>query len=267
MFKRISKVIRSKINNVVRYWPFFSTIVKKDFKIRYAQSYLGMTWLIFEPLLLVLTISYIFTVIGRKARGGHPFPVFFYSGLLAWNYFITTLNQGTSAFITDANLLKKIYFPKEISIFKNIAIHFIDFLFANVAFLVIMIIYKYTPNWNYLYLPILLILETLFVYSLTLLFASINVYVRDIKIIVSTLCRVWFWFTPIIFHYPFSGRTKIIYYVNPMAGIINNFRWIILDNQPPVIEQLYSIFIFTSVLLVISTLVFKKLEREFVDVL
>jgi lipopolysaccharide transport system permease protein len=267
MFKRIGRAIKNKVKNIVKYWPFFSTIVKKDFKIRYAQSYLGMTWLIFEPLLLVLTLSYIFTLIGRKARGGHPFPMFFYSGLLVWNYFIKTLNQGTSAFINDANLIKKIYFPKEISIFKNIAVNFIDYLFANVAFVVIMVIYKYTPNWNYLYLPLLLILETLFVYSLTLLLASINVYVRDIKIIVNALSRIWFWFTPIIFHYPFSGRTKIIYYANPMSGIVNNFREVILSNKPPIIEQLYSAFIFTTVLLIISTIVFKKLEREFVDVL
>lgn len=259
--------LRKKIANALKYRHFFSTIVIKEFKVRYAQSYLGMSWLVFEPLLLVLTLSYIFTLIGRKARGGHPFPMFFYSGLLSWNFFISTFVQGANAFIKDAALIKKVYFPREISVLKTVTVNFIDYLFANIAFIVIMIIYNYSPNWYYLYIPVLLCLQALFAYGIALFFASISVYVRDIRIIVTTLSKVWFWFTPIIFHYPFEGRTKILYYVNPMAGIISNFRTVILDASPPIFKQLYSICAATVLLLIVSATVFKHLEKEFVDVL
>ena len=259
--------VKRKIKNIFRYRHFIATIIKKEFKIRYAQSYLGMSWLVLEPFFLVMTLSYIFTVIGRTARGGHPFPLFFYSGLLPWRYFVSCLTQGTSAFISDAALIKKIYFPREISLLKTIGVCLVDYLFANVAFIVLLIIFKYPPNWNYLYIPVLLILETVFVYSLTLFTASISVFVRDVRIVVNTLSSIWFWLTPIIFHYPFSGRTKILYYVNPMAGIISNFRSTILDNQAPVIEQLYSVFCYIVVFSLAGWLVFKKLEKEFVDVL
>lgn len=251
----------------MRYRHFIFTIVVKEFKVRYAQSYLGMAWLVLEPLLLVLTLSYIFVLIGRIASGGHPFPVFFYSGLLSWNYFLGSFTEGTNSFIRDAALIKKIYYPREISIIKTIAVHFIDFLFANIAFIIILIVYKYTPNWNYFYLIVLLILQTTFVYSLSLLTATISVYIKDIQILVNTIAKLWFWFTPIIFHYPFSGRTKILYFVNPMAGIISNYRVIILDNNPIYIEQLYSIFGYIFILTILSSLLFKRFKKGFVDVL
>lgn len=258
---------KRKIKNIFKYRHFIATIIKKEFKVRYAQSYLGLTWLVLEPLLLVMTLSYIFSVIGRTSRGGHPFSLFFYSGLLPWQYFTKCFTTGTSAFINDADLIKKIYYPREISIVKNIAVSFIDYLFANVAFIILLMIHKYPPNWNYFYIPILLILETLFAYSITLLTASISVFIKDIIIIVNTLTNVWFFLTPILFHYPFSGRTKILYYVNPMSGIISNFRITILENKAPVIEQLYSILGYTLVFMITGLLVFKKLEKEFVDVL
>lgn len=259
--------LKYKIKNALKYRPFIATIIKKEFKIRYSQSYLGMAWLVFEPFFLVMTLSYIFTAIGRTSRGGHPFPLFFYSGLLPWQYFISSFTKGTNAFIQDADLIKKIYYPREISLIKNIGVSFIDYLFANVAFIVLLIIFRYPPNCNYFFIPILLILETVFAYSITLFTASISVFVRDLRIIVNTLSRLWFWVTPVIFQYPFSGPTKILYYINPMSGIISNFRRIILDNKAPVIEQLYSICGYIIIFAIAGWLVFKRLEKEFVDVL
>jgi len=260
-------MIKQKFKNFLRYRYFITTVIGKEFKVRYAQSYLGMAWLVLEPLFLVMTLSYIFTVIGRTSGGGHPFPLFFFSGLLPWNYFIRCFNSGTNSFIFDADLIKKIYYPREISIFKHIGVGFIDYLFANVSFIVLLIVFNYSINWYYLYIPVLLLLETVFLYCITLLTASLNVYVRDVGIIVNTLSGIWFWFTPIIFHYPFSGRSKILYYINPMAGIISNFRTIILENQAPIFVQLYSIVGYTIVFALIGWVAFHKLEKEFVDVL
>ena len=265
--KLLNNPLFTKLQHAYNYRHFFITIVKKEFKVRYAQSYLGITWIVLEPLFLVLTLSFIFTAIGRKAPGGHPFALYFYSGLLPWNYFISSFVQGTNVFVKDANLIKKIFYPREISVSINVAVNFIDFGFANIAFIVLLIIYQISPNWNYLYLPILLLLQTLFAYSLSLVFGSINVFVRDIGIIVKTLRTLWFWFTPIIFDYPFSGRTKFLYYVNPMAGIIKNYRNIILDNTPPVIQQLLSVTIAIVVFFIVGIIIFKRLEKEFVDVL
>jgi lipopolysaccharide transport system permease protein len=265
--KSLFALIRGKIRNALKYRHFFKTIVFKEFKVRYAQSYLGMLWLVLEPLFMVLTLSYVFAVVGRAARHGHPFPLFFYSGLLPWTFFISSFMTGTNAFIMDKKLITKIYFPREISILKQIAINFIDYLFANVAFIVVLIVYDYTPTWFLLYVPVLLLITTLFVYNLTLFTSSISVFVRDIRIVVQTLGKLWFWFTPVLFWYPFSGQTKILYYVNPMAGVISGFRLSILEGKPPEIAQLYSVFGYTLFFIVAGTLVFKKLEKEFVDVL
>lgn len=265
--RSVFALIRGKIRNAFRYRHFFKTIVFKEFKVRYAQSYLGMLWLVLEPLFMVLTLSYVFAVVGRAARHGHPFPLYFYSGLLPWNFFLGSFLSGTNAFVMDKNLISKVYFPREISILKQVAVNFIDYLFANVAFIVVLLVYDYTPSWHLLYVPVLLLLTGLFVYNLTLFTSSISVFVRDIKIVVQTLGKLWFWFTPILFWYPFSGKTKILYFVNPMAGIISGFRLTILEAQPPNIAQLYSIFGYTLLFIVVGTLVFKRLEKEFVDVL
>ena len=136
-----------------------------------------------------------------------------------------------------------------------------------IGIIVILILYGYSVNWYYLYIPVLLILQSIFVYGLSLLFASMNVFVRDIGIIVNTLRTLWFWVTPIIFQYPYDGKTKILYYINPMTGIIVNYRLIIMDGNPPIFKYLYSIIIASFILIVLSSLVFKRLEKDFVDVL
>src|SRR5690606_5991700 len=121
-------------------------------------------------------------------------------------------------------LLQKIPYPREITILKSWIIYFIEFLFSGIAFLAILALYQHPPNWHWVYLPPLLVLVFFFSIGVMFATASVHVYIRDVGILMRTLSNVWFWFTPIIFDFPFSGMTKILYYINPMVGIVKGFR-------------------------------------------
>jgi lipopolysaccharide transport system permease protein len=257
----------SRIRQLYQYRHFFWSLVTKEFKVRYTQSFLGLSWMVLEPLLLVVTLTTIFTLIDRKGPEGVPFAVFFYSGLLAWNLFSRSFTGGTNAFLSDKGLMQKIPFPREISILKNYSIQFVEFLFANIAFVAVLVWYQVAPNWNWLYLPALLILQLIFILGLTFLTGSLNVYLRDVGVLSKTLASIWFWFSGVIFYFPPEGQTKILYYVNPLTGIISGFRDVILFDRPPVLEHLYSIMIANVIFLTLGYYVFRKLERNFIDVI
>lgn len=259
-------VMKQKLFRLFEYRFFLDVLVKKEFKIRYSQSVLGMSWLIIEPLITVLTFSVIFTLIGRKGPHGAPFPVFFYSGLVIWNFFNSCLTSGVKSFINDQALWTKLDFPRAIIIIKNIVVYCTDMILALIPVVPIFLYYGYFPNIKYLILIPLFGLVAIFGLGIMLLFASLNVYFRDIGILVRTLSTIWFWFTPIIFHFPEEGVIKLLYYINPMAGVVITFRKIILLNEFPEWSYLISILSCSILFFIVGYLSYKRLQRGFADV-
>jgi lipopolysaccharide transport system permease protein len=249
------------------YRHFIKLLVSKEFKKRYSQSFLGLAWAIIEPLILVLTLSVIFTHLGRQGPHGTPFPVFFYSGLLLWNIFSKALSDGPNAFIQDAALLQKTNFPRQACVLRALTTYFVEFLFSSSSFICILIYYGYSPRVEWFYIPLLLIVLLLISYNMIILLASINVYVRDVGILARSLSNIWFWATPIIFIFPDEGLPGMLNYVNPIAGIIANLRNILIFNQP--MNWGYMVAPLTSVviLFILGHFVFKKLRGEFIDVI
>jgi len=261
------EILKYRAMRLHKFKDFLFLSVRKEFKSRYTESALGTLWIMFEPMILVATMSIIFTLLGRHGPEGIAFPVFFYSGILPWNLFATCLTRGTQVFISDRALISKVNFPKEISVFKNQSVFLLDFLFASLTFVVILIIFHVTPNLFYLYLPALIFLQVLLGIGVMFVTATLNVFIRDVGILTRNLATVWFWFTPIIFDYPFSGNTKIIYYLNPMAGIVDGYRKIIIYNQAPIFETLWCALIASPILILIGYVLFIKKEGHFADAL
>lgn len=259
--------MRNKVAQLYAFRHFFWSLVRREFKVRYAQSYLGIAWMVLEPLLLVLTLTIVFRIIGRGDRDGAPFPIFFYSGLLPWNLFKAALTGGSGVFISDKGLLSKFAYPREISILKEWVIYFVEFMLSSLAFFVVLAIYRHPPNPKWLLLPGLLGLVMCFSIGLMMLTASINVYIRDVGILMKALSALWFWFTPIVFDFPYEGMAKPLYYLNPMVGIVKGFRSIIIHDQYPQVNFLYSAMVASVVMLVLGYWTFRKLQRNFVDVI
>lgn len=250
-----------------KYRFFIETLVKTEFKRRYTQSLLGLMWLIFEPLILVLSLSFIFTMVDRQGPFGSPFPAFFYTGVFLWNIFGSSLSSGPGAFIKDKAILSKVNYPREISAFRETCVYFFEFCFSLIPLLGILLFYRITPNANWLFLPVLVVITLLLAYFVTIFLGSMNVYVRDVGILSRSIKTVWFWFTPIIFEFPEGTAAEYLYYINPMAGIIKNVRNIMLFDQPIVFEYLYCSLVWLVGLSFFGMRMFRRLERRFLDVL
>jgi lipopolysaccharide transport system permease protein len=247
------------------YSTFLFALVKKDFKVRYSQSTLGMIWLILEPLIMVVTYSVVFTAIGREGGYGAPFPVFFYSGLLLWQLFSASLTRGVRTFISEKNLWLKISFPRYLLLMKNGLVFTADFLLASIPVIPLFLFFGYSFHISFFLLIPIFLMTLMFSVSVMTVIASINVYVRDIGIVIKTINTVLFWFSGVIFDFPFEGPTKFIFYVNPLAGAIRGFRLIMLTNELPEIESLYSLGIWTISMGLIAMMTYKKLNRGFAD--
>jgi len=254
------------VSDLRRYRYFLYQVIKTKFVVRYAQSFLGVVWVVLEPMLLVVSLSVIFTVIGRRGLPGVPFPLFFYSGVLIWRIFSESLTQGTRTFLEDRSLMKKIDYPRWLSLLSRLSVTFLDFVFANVAFICLLVYYRVQPTVNWLYIPAILGLQLFISFSIMMSFATINVYVRDIGRISGVLSTIWFFFSGIIFYFPYEGKTKLIFFINPIVGIINSYRRIILFGEAPILQQLYCAFAASVVLFTVGVLVYRKYSRNFLDV-
>lgn len=169
--------------------------------------------------------------------------------------------------MADRSLYQKIPFPKEFSVLKVVVMELIDFAFMNSIFVLLLVYYMKVPTIYYLYLPVLILLIVIFTIGLAFLFGTLNVFIRDFGILTGTLSRLWFWATPVIFFFPTEGPTKILYYINPLAGVIYNYRQIIAYDQPPEFLWLTPILVAIVVFFLAGYRIFLKNERYFVDVI
>ncbi len=255
----------ARLTKYAEFREFFGATVLRDLKSQFVNSYLGMAWLLIEPLLLVLSLSAVFILIERPGTDGVPFPIFFYAAVLPWNLVKRCFVNGTQVFRKDSALISKFAFPRELCVFKLVLTEFINFLFASLAFMLLLLYYRWTPGISWLFLLPLVGVQLVFSTGLMLLTGSLFVFVRDVGILVGTLGTLWFWFTPVVFAFPFEGPAKYLYYFNPMAGMIAAYRQIILQNQVPDFSLLVPMLVVAPVLLVLGGLVFHGLEKRFVD--
>jgi ABC-type polysaccharide/polyol phosphate export permease len=234
---------------------------------------LGVFWMVLEPLLLVLTLSGVFTLMGRANISSSlnlndaPFPIFFYSGVLPWTLFTKSLTAGPFTFVQDAGILKKFSFPREILVAKNILLYLIEFGLASLAFGLILLIYGYLPTLVWLWLlPVMGIYISL-CFGLVLISGSLNVYIRDVGRLLVAISPILFWCTPIIYRLTGEGLAQYVLSLNPVAGIIESFRYIIIDNQPPSLDLLFWPSLWAILFVGVGYRCFLKLEKGFVDAL
>lgn len=239
----------------------------REISTRYKQSFLGFFWVIVNPLFQMLIMSFVFSHIIRFSRLGVPYPIFLYAGLLPWIFFTNSLSSSTNTLVSDAALIKKIYFPREILILSTILAKTFDFLITSIVFFLLMFFYHipFTP-YLFLFIPIFL-LQFLFTFAFGLLLSWSNLFYRDIQYLLNLLLTLWFYLTPII--YPvefFPEKYRFIFKFNPMSVFINAYRQVLLGGAFPKWESL-SIGIFVSVIFfIISYRLFKKVEKDFADI-
>lgn len=263
----VAKLIRD-LAKLAQYRDLLYTLSEHRIKVRYKQSVLGMLWAILQPVSLMLMFTFIFSLVAKIPSDGAPYAIFAYSALLPWNYFSSAVSNATSSLVTNTQFVTKVYFPREILPATYVIASFVDFVIASTILLGLMIYYGVPLTIYALYtIPIILIL-TCFAMATSLFLSATQVRFRDIGVAVPLLLQLWLFATPVI--YPLSSvplRFRSIYTLNPMVGVIENFRQVVLHGTAPDIRSLLIAAVLSSVLLFVSYIYFKHIETTMADVI
>jgi len=259
-----------QFRDLISYRELLFSLTKKELKVKYRGSFLGFFWSLLNPILIMLVYSFVFSIVLRQ--GIKEFSVFLLCALLPFNFFSNSVNYGSGSVISNANLVKKIYFPKEIIPLSIVFSNLINFLLELIILFIVLSIFRY-KFYTYLYfLPVVMIVQVFFVSGVSLLVSSLNVLFRDLQHLVSILMMVWFFGTPII--YPLSmvpERFQFIMQINPMAVFATFYRNIFYYVKYPEGFQWPSLWIILICLGItfgtffLGYFVFKKIEPRFAE--
>jgi lipopolysaccharide transport system permease protein len=242
-------------------------------KVRYKQTALGAAWAVLQPLLTMLIFTIFFGRMAGIGSEGVPYPIFSYAGLLPWIFFSHGLGQASNSLVGSANLLKKVYFPRLIVPVAAVLGGLVDFAVSFVVLIGMMFWYGVQPGWGVLLLPFLLLLSAASALGAGLFLAAVNVEFRDVRYVMPFFIQLLLFVTPVI--YPASkvtakleemGLPGWLYGLNPMAGVIQGFRWSLLGsgmNPGPLLAAGTAV---TVLLLVGGLFYFRRMERTFADV-
>lgn len=240
----------------------------RDIKVRYKQTVLGAAWAIIQPFFTMVVFSLFFgrlAGIGQKLEAGMPYPLFVFAALVPWTFFANGLSQAADSLVGSANLIKKVYFPRLTVPLSGVITGLVDFTLAFLVLLGMMAWYHVWPNLAVLWLPALVLLGMVTALGVGLWLSALNVQFRDVRYTLGFLVQVWMFATPIA--YP-SGLLRepwrSIYGINPMAGVVEGFRWALLGASRP------GSMIWVSVAAAVAILVsgafyFRRMERTFAD--
>lgn len=239
----------------------------RDVKVRYKQTLLGAAWAILQPLLTMMIFTIFFGRLAGMPSDNIPYPLFAYAGLLPWTFFSNAVTNSGNSLVGSANLITKIYFPRMIIPGAAVGAGLVDFALAFLVLIGLLIYYGVAIGSNILLLPFLILLITLLSLGIGMWMSALNVKYRDIRYALPFVIQLWMFVSPII--YPASiakGRLRILLTLNPLTGIIENFRASIF-NRPIDWAALGVSTILTIVFLVYSAYTFKRMERSFADVI
>lgn len=242
-------------------------LIWRDVKVRYKQTLLGATWAILQPLLTMLIFTLLFGKLAGIKSEGLPYPIFAYGGLLIWIFFANSVTNSGNSLVSSAHLITKIYFPRMLVPAGAVAAGLVDLALAFSIQIGLMIYYRVHPSWALLMVLPLVVLTTLLALGVGMWLSALNVKYRDIRYAIPFLIQLWMFSSPII--YPVSmlpAKWQWALTLNPLTGIIENFRIALFGNQSFNWKSLAISTVITFVVLVYSSYSFRRMERHFADI-
>lgn len=248
-------------------WVFLMLIIR-DIKLRYKQTLLGVAWVILQPLISALLFAVVFGKLMKVPSGNVPYVVFAFCGLVPWLLFSQSLQRASTCLVNDTRLITKVYFPR---IFVPMSATFgviIDFLISLGLMFGLMALYGIPLTTKLAFLPVASLILLLFSSGVNLLLSASNVYYRDLKHVLPSVIQLWMYASPIVYAGSMiPERYQLIYSLNPLAGVIDAFRWSLLG-QGPFPTYSFSVSVFSSVLMLgVGVFVFRKIEHYFADII
>jgi lipopolysaccharide transport system permease protein len=258
--------------NLRELWQYRELLVFfiwRDLKVRYKQTVLGVVWVILQPVMTMIVMSVVFGKMARIPSEGIPYPIFAYTALLPWTFFSGGLSRAAGSMVSSANLVQKIYFPRLILPIAAVVDGIVDFLLAFIILIGMMVYYNMYPKVSMVWLLIpLLFLSMLAALGIGLWMAAFNVRYRDIRYIVPFMTQFWMYITPVVYPASLVGHSwKMVYSLNPMVGVINGFRWVLLNRGPSPGITIWISVIVSIVAVISGAMYFRRMEKTFADVI
>lgn len=255
-----------EVKELLKYKEMLFNNVRKELRARYKGSILGFFWTFLNPLLQLIVYSIVFSTVMKVSVPNYSYTVFLFVGLVPWNFLSFTLQQSTTIIVSNSNLIKKIYFPRIIIPLTVTLTNLINMLLTFVIVFIALFISKSTISTNYLYLPLIIILQTILVFSLSLFLSSITVYLRDIEHITNVVLMAWMYLSPVIYPSEYiPSRIFRLFKLNPMFFIIESYRDILMFARQPDTFGLLYVLMLSSLLLVFGLLIFDRLQKRFAE--
>jgi lipopolysaccharide transport system permease protein len=256
-----------KLHEVLEYRELLYFLAWRDIKVRYKQTALGAAWAIIQPFFTMLVFSVFFGKLGKIPSDGIPYPIFAYAALVPWTFFAHGLNQSSNSLVAGAQLIKKVYFPRLIVPVASVLSGVVDFILAFIVLLGMMLYYGLTPTANVVWLPALLLLALVTSLGVGLWLSTLNVQYRDVRYAVPFITQFWLFATPIA--YPstlLSEPWRTLYALNPMVGVVEGFRWALLDTDTQPGAMIFVSCLMAIAILVTGAFYFRRMEKTFADV-
>lgn len=250
-----------------RYRELLYFFVWRDIKIRYKQTVLGAAWAILQPVLAMVVFTIFFGRLARVPSDGLPYPVFSMIALVPWTYFASALSASSTSLGAYQHMISKVYFPRLIIPLASAIAPMVDFAIASAILAVLLLWYRIVPGPAVVWLPAFVLLALATAMAVGVWLAALNVRYRDVRYVVPFLVQLWMFATPVV--YPASlvpARWRPLYGLNPMAGVIEGFRWVLAGGPSPGALTFVSAAV-VAVLLAAGLLHFRRVEGTFADVI
>ena len=266
--------------NLFAYRELMIALAWKNIAVRYKQAYLGLAWTILKPLMLMLIFTLIRSFVGIDS-GDIPYPILTFAALMPWIFFQEAASEGVNSVVGNANLIRKIYFPREIFPLTSVVTKLVELGINFVILAGLMAYYHMAPTIYLLWVPAIIAYTILVVLSIAMVGAAVNVYYRDVASALPVIFSLLMYASPVI--YPltlvkeklldhqaageWSNFLYLVYTLNPLAGIIDAFQQVVLRGLPPDLSAVWPSMVLTLFLLPISYMIFKRAESHFADVI
>lgn len=253
-------------------WSFkelFLLLAWRDVLVRYKQTVLGILWSVLRPVLTMVVFTFIFGKIAKLPSEGVPYPILVYSALLPWQFFSTIVNESSSSMVSNSGLINKIYFPRIIIPTTSMVVSSIDFLISFIILICMMFCFRFYPSIRILIIPILILISIFLSLGIGYFISALNVKFRDFQYIVPFLVQTLFYISPIGFSSSIiPEKWRFIYFLNPMAGVIDAFRWAILGgNHSVYLRGLFFSILVSFSIFILGIIFFLRTEKDFADVI
>jgi len=257
-----------------RYRELFYILSWRDIKVRYKQTIIGVVWSVLRPLLTMLIFTFVFGQIAKfPAPEGIKYALLVFAGLLPWQFFATGLSEASNSLIGNERLISKVYFPRMIIPASSVITSLVDFLISLGLMFALLIWYKVMPSVNLVFLPLFIVMAFIASFGVGLWLTSLNVKYRDFKHVVPFLVQIGLYLSPVGFTSEKAAeiipeKYRLLYYLNPMAGVIDGFRWCFFGEKTPL--NFSGMMVSLAVMmffLFIGIRTFRKMEKSFADLI